>query len=447
MDCSHHRTATRVGWALLLGLALAAPARALTLDQVLDEALQHNPELLEQQSRLGVTASERLKAGQIFPSNPELEGGWTGGAPFGSPGESEWEISLKQEFEIAGQRGARLRVVDLEVGLVQAEIDAFRLRLRADAREAFFRLLVRQERATAFRELVVVSADLARAARDRFRAGDIGFTEQELILLEHDRLLAEQAAAEGELERAGLELAGLLGRADATDLAAEGALAPGSPGPLLPELLALARKRHPGLRALTLEEQANEARLDLAQRETWPNPSLSVGYIRAHGSIDADDIQGDPAVTSRISGITTAERLLGVRLSLPIPAWDTRSADKARARAVREQLRARRATLERAIPREVAIAYRQAQTSVAGIARYQAILPRYEASLKRLTDAYRLGAVGLEVLLAARDRLIRTRLAYLDLLVSHAEAQAALERAIGLAWPFLETLPPENVVK
>jgi cobalt-zinc-cadmium efflux system outer membrane protein len=171
-----------------------------------------------------------------------------------------------------------------------------------------------------------------------------------------------------------------------------------------------ALERSPAVRVARNEAAVAEARVELAQRERYPVPSIGVGRAWTSGPFGAANSIG---VTSEI------------------PILDTRGAqkDKAQAEALAARQRARAAAAEfRAeyLRHADALEVRQAALS-----RLEVQGPDQQASFLGMAEsAYRLGRGTLFELLEARRTQLDGEIARLELLGAIAESQIEL-RALG----------------
>lgn len=99
------------------GPAARAPCEGpLDAEVVVRCALAASPEVREARERLIAVAGRRATAGVWLPSNPTVSGVLANRQrPAPEPASVlNWAVTLSQEFEIAGQRGARVDAVDAE---------------------------------------------------------------------------------------------------------------------------------------------------------------------------------------------------------------------------------------------------------------------------------------------------------------------------------------------
>jgi len=118
--------------------------KALTLDDAVQRALTHNPDLQALRLEEGSAKGQNERARLLLINNPTLEGNVSkkdrpaaeGGGKF-----TNYGFKLSQELEIAGQRGDRVDVAEKELARVKLEIADKERILVADVKDAFTRLL------------------------------------------------------------------------------------------------------------------------------------------------------------------------------------------------------------------------------------------------------------------------------------------------------------------
>jgi outer membrane protein TolC len=134
-------------WGCFVALFLIVPAvsmaqEILTLTQAIEEAQVKNPDLDAERQRLKIAQANRIQAGLLLPSNPEIEYERASDRFFDNRGSKSYGIALSQEIEIAGQRGKRKRIANLMIAQTQAEIVRFEQMVIAQVKTAYHRLAI-----------------------------------------------------------------------------------------------------------------------------------------------------------------------------------------------------------------------------------------------------------------------------------------------------------------
>jgi len=393
--------------------AAALEIKELTLEQAITVALEKNPDLqalrLEEESAKGQDEKARLP----LINNPEIEGNVSkkdrpseeGGGQF-----TNYGFKLSQEFEIAGQRGARMAVAEKELARVRSEIKDKERVLISDVKDAFARSLALKKKSILAREIVRLNDELLGYTKIKYEAGevsglDVNLSEVELSKAKKELLLAERAYRE-EL----LALQGLLGRSPDMSLAVVGDLP--SEAPALPDREAvktLALSRRPDSEAAAFTMEKTQAALALVKKEAVPNITLSGFYDRDE---DRD--------------------VVGLGISIPLPFFDRKQAEKKEAFAKVEGAKIKAAGLQQAIEIEVDQAYGNLMSAIEELSLFRdEILIKAAENLKLLNLAFREGKIGFfEVRLAQRDT-IEAQLAYIEAQTRTQLALNAIEKTTG----------------
>ncbi len=390
--------------AVLLALAVAGPARALTLDTALARALVEHPELeaLAEEGR----AREALAVQAGLRPNPELE---VEVGELGSPGGArgvETTFAVSQTLELGGKGAKRRRAAEREAGLVAWDREAARLDLVERASSAFWAALAAQARADLAAELAELARRGAETVAERVRAGKVSPIEATQARVEHGAAQAALARARAEALGARRALAALWGGADDPAERVEGDLGGAAPAPEAELRAALARNPD---RARWADEV--EARRAAAEREEAGGvPDLTLGGgVRVVGGGD--------------------ETTVFAALSLPLPLFDRNQGAAAEARAQVARARAEQRAADRRLGAELAQALGEFAAARAEAAALEAeVLPGARAALEAIREGYQRGKFGYPALLEAQRTLIDARGQALDAAAAVRQAQVRLDR-------------------
>jgi len=399
-------------WFGIVGAVSAPSSHAMTLEEAMATALRQNPELQElrfeaesaeaqlDKARLPLIANPVLEtSGSRREMDPEEEAGWV----------TNYGVRLSQEFEVAGQRSIRIEVAQKNLSRVGFEIADRERMLRHEVKEAYATALASKERISLAKEVLKLREDLLDLTRTKFRAGDVSALEVNLAEVEAVKARSELVAAEQSHRDAILSLQGVMGTG--IDLL------PSVEGELTPDVIAVpdrqtlrnALRKRPDIKAAALEVERSNRAVDLVRREAVPNPSLGAFY-------DRDELRSD----------------VGMVLSISIPLFDRKQAERREARAKMEQARIKRAGLDLTIEREFDEAYTNLISSLRQLSLYKKeIVVKSLENLDLLNLAFKEGKIGFyDIRLAQRDA-IDVRFAYLDALLRAEQAINNMERTTG----------------
>jgi outer membrane protein, heavy metal efflux system len=393
--------------------AVALETKGLTLEQAVNLALEKNPEIqtlrLEEESAKGQNEKARL----LLINNPTFEGNISkkdrpeaeGGGKF-----TNYGFKLSQEFEIAGQRGARIDVSEKELAGVKLEIKDKERILISDVKNAFTRALSLKKKKGLAQEIVSLNEEFLGYAKIKFQAGDISGLDVNLSEVELSKSKKELLLAEREYRESLLVLQGLLGLSPDMSFAIEGDLP--SETPLLPDkeaLKILAFSRRPDSKAAAFEMEKTESALKLIKKEAVPNITLS-------GFYDRDEFRN----------------VVGLEISVPLPFFDRKQAEKKEAFARTEGAKINASGLKNTIEREVDQAFIDIASAIEELSLFRKeILVKAAENLGLLNLAFKEGKIGFfEVRLAQKDT-IEVQLAYIEAQTRTQLALNAIEKITG----------------
>jgi outer membrane protein, heavy metal efflux system len=320
-------------------------------------------------------------------------------------------VSLGLALPVFGQRHARVEAALAHQAATGADVEARRLELAREGRRAFVELLGAQEKRAVREELVHETERVAKIVEGRAAAGKKSQYDVERIRLElaNDQRLLGQARA-GEEEAAG-RLAALAGLPD-WHPRADGKLAPRGVDTDVARLWSHAETTLPALKAGALGHAADVADIEVARREGWPVPQLTVG----------EQSTTDPHGVAVSAGI-----------SVPLPVFDRNQGEIARkgaeANASALELEATRREARAELESAVAVLERRRETLAAFDRDASDRVPR----LKEMADAfYQSGEGSIVDLLDALNAIGEARLGRIELLAELVPAELDVEFAAGL---------------
>jgi len=393
--------------ALLLLVSFDASAQLperVTLDEAL-RIVSEGPRVAASQRDADAARADRDAAGRF--ANPSLSFGRSrpsGGERTIFDGDRQDQASLELPVPIFGQRSARVQVAERQVERAQWQVQSTLGEARKSAALGFVRLLVAQEQLALrlrargeierIRGIVSDRLDNGMASRYDLARADAELSLASVGVQKAQAEVAEQAAA----------LAALAG-AGGWRPQAQGALESLRPAPSVDADALL--DRSPALQTARAETRAAEARIELAQRERFPVPSIGVGRTWTSGPFGAANFLG---------------------VSSEIPILDTRRAQEDKARAEAAAARSRERAIEAGLRAEL-------QRHLEVLRARRAALERLRGSdgtfLEMAESAYRLGRATLFELLDARRTQLEAGDARLELLGAVAESGIEIEAISG----------------
>lgn len=402
-----------LAWAALCLPAAGAPAQPaaaagavaiLTLDQALDLALTHSPELAGARLELQALEGAELQAGAR--PNPEL-----GLLVEDLRGASRTTtLQWSQPIELGGKRAARLGAAAHAREQAAVALQARQAELRAAVRSAFFELLGAQEQLRLAQAAVELARQAAGIAERRLQAGKVPPLEQARARVAEAGARAELEQARSELLLARQRLSTLWGQGRADFERAEGdaGVLPDLPGEQrLDKLLAQA----PALQLAQLDIARRQALSEGERARRVPDLTLTLGAKRA----------AEPGRTQAVLG-----------LSLPLPLMDGNQGNLREALRREEQAREALGATRLRLQAEVARSLERLRLSRRQVQLLRGeVLPTAQGAYEAALKGYELGKFAFIDVLDAQRSLFQLRQQLLRDSTEAHRAAAELERLLG----------------
>ena len=400
---------------------LPSATNSITLDALVSEALETNPELNFYTAEIVAAKAGRKAAGVL--DNPELSGsvGHKTARDRSSGASAEgvaWSASVMQPFEWPGRLGLRKAIANRDIELAELGYQRFKVALAARVRILTYQLFAAQEKAVAAREVAERFKALSEVLVQRDPAGISPLLETRVI--EATELAMQRKAGDAELaaQSASLELNQLRGAAADSRLSiTQPQLAFRSPDAQA-TLIALARTNNFELRVRAVELAQQGFRVALAKNERFP--ALRVG----------------PTITEE--NAFERERVIGVGISFPLPLWNRNSANIEAAAARQLQAETSFAIAQREIERKVLEASFTYDRKLREISAWRPDAVEHFREAAELADRhFRLGAVEISVYVELQKQYLDAVESLLDTKKDALEAAQNLELLSGLTLPLV----------
>lgn len=399
---------------------LQAKERTLTLQEIMAIARKSNGELKALREEVGIAEAGKIKA-ELYP-NPVLDMEGSSGALTGNTFDNRASIGASQEFLTGGKLDKRVAVAEAEqVRLGHRIKDAERL-LLLEVKTGFYDLLLAERRLELAHESQRLNNQLLLITNERLAAGDIAKLDVNLAKVENLRSDERKIEAERELVPSRQRVLALMGDPELTDLKIAVSPEERPFAANLTELKVLALKNRPDLHAIASEKSKGELELTLARAEQLPNVTAGITFNRENSS----------ATVGGTDDRTTDDQI-GLKISVPIPLFDRNQAGTIEAQTKKSSAGIRQASVEQSIEREVEAAQARLAAAEKSLDIYaKEILPQLTENLKLVEKAYRLGEVGILVMIEEQKKYIEVNDGYLAALYNWNIAAAKLEAAVGI---------------
>ncbi len=376
----------------------------LSIEQVVALALVNNPTIPQARSMVQQQNGVTVQAG-LYP-NPQI--GYLRSDPDKSDKSRTSGAFLSQEFVTAG----KLRLAQLasryDVTLRAWQVSAQEQRVINDVRIRFIDMVASQETVSVSEEMVKSAVDGVKIA-SVMREGSIG-TKPDILQAEMHLSTAQGANYDANLrlEAARHSLEAIVGTSIG-NLHAKYELAKETPSLEWEECLERLQSESPLLKSQAAELEAARTEIRLADAQGIPNVTAQMVAQRDS--------------TDRYSSI-------GTFVAIPAPIFNRNQGNRMSARAFYVQQLREYERLKLALADQLALALRQYKSLQHESKRLEAeVLPRASQNLELTTEAFQVGRMDFQRVIAARRLLYQSKLARIEAL---SELQKTLVEIDGL---------------
>lgn len=394
----------------------------MTVDEMVAYALEHNGEL--RAARQEIEAARALVRQAGARANPRLD---VSGAQQIKGKDNSAMVSAMLPLELGGRRAARVRVAERELEMQeQTLLDRERV-LAAEVRAKFGETLAEALKLGFMEELLAASRRGYKLVVARVVEGRTPPLEQNMVLVEVNRLRSLRETSEGRVEVKMLELRNLAGMKPEEPLRVRGSFNDLiTPLPSLADETERALRERPDLLTARAAENLAAARIDEARAAGRLDASLSTGYQRMNSSYMLRGI--DDAGQLRQIQDTFHFLTFGVSLDIPVRNKNQGAIEAAAASA--EGARQRREFLELTVRREVAAAYARYERAARAMEIFRVgVRGQASANLDVVRQTYELGSKTLLDYIAEQRRFIEVENSFIDATLETHHARVEIERA------------------
>ena len=415
----------------LCAIVAASDARAasLSMESAVQAALMGNRELVA--ARFAVKKAEgRLRQSGLLP-NPELEFNGFNGFVDGAGDEGVFTIGLHQALPLTARLSLAREVSRVGVAEALREVRNEERLLVARVQEFYIRTQAARKREADGRNARTEAAKLAGLAAERIAAGQGSLSESALARVEEQAWTMQSTTAATGAEKLLLELKTALGLPAGARLELTQSLE-SAVDALRQRAAASCASYRPDVELALLALDRAGAETRLAKASAWEGIRVGVEYMQDR-SVDA------PA------GVDQGN-FLGVKVSLPLPVWDTKKGEIEANQAAEEQ----RAAQVRALELEVANGIAAARRRVSLIEQQSRVYgrdtqPVIDEAERDMAKGFEEGRVDARDLLFVRAQNASLRIESTKILEDLGLALVELESAAGthpaVAAPYLEEKP------
>lgn len=391
----------------------AGAEEVVSLQALVDEAVKHNPEILQAQQmwEMAKAKAPQVKALPDPMLQLELQNIGLTDYTVGEMDMSMAGVSLSQPIPYPGKRRLRQQVADKEAEAAGEMVEVTRRSVVSRLKVAYSDLAFVHQSLKVVAQTRGILQEFEQAARARYGVGEGMQQDVFKAQLEVSMLIQRTQALEQQREGIRAMLNSLLDRPPDALLGTPEDL--GEPLPLrsLEELNRLAREHNPELRNRQRAVEGGELQVALMQKEYRPDFAVSAGW-RSRGGFDD---------------------LYQVMVEVELP-WqrERRHYGVQEALAAHAAVQKGRRAVETMALAQVRDFYSMATTAGRLVALYQTtILPQTSFALESAVAGYRVGQVDFLMLLDNTRILLENQLMVQEQLADYHRAVARLEEVVG----------------
>lgn len=388
----------------------------LSLDELVSEALENNPEILAARNEW---EAAKAKVPQVRWWNDPQLGISFEKIPRGtySPGEAKMRMySISQMIPFPGKLTLKGRMAQMEVMISKEEYEAKKLEITAKVKSAYYRLFLvhksmeiesdDKELLRKFEKIAEIRYAVGEASQHDVLKAQVGFSliADELITLKDEDLPTAEARLNAILDRLPHSPLGIPEEFTIPELEKS-----------REEIEEFALEHRQTLKAMEYMVQKSKTAYSLAKMEYLPN--FMVKFMQEEMEMDMG-----------------TESSKGVMVSMNIPIWFwKKGSEVSEKRAKKSRAEATYQTMKNMVLFEVQSSLAKFNASERRVNTFKTtIIPLAEQALKAATIAYKTGKVDFLTLLNSERTLRDVRLKYYKTLVKHGENLANLERVVGV---------------
>ena len=398
------------------------PKAGFSADEAVAYALAHNGEL--EAVRHEIKAARGLVQQASLRPNPQLE--IERKEQINGP-DNDTMVGVMLPLELGGRRSARILVAQRELEMKESLLADRERLLAAEVRAKFGETLGELLKLGFTEDLLLATDEGYRLVSARVTEGRTAPLEQNMVLVEVNRIRSMRERNEGKVEVSMLELRNLMGMRPEEPLRLSGDLDHLiEPLPSLAVSTEVALRARPDLQAARVLEALAEGRIAQARANGRVDAGLSARYELMNFGFPQRGFNSNGQlvpIEGRFHSV-----VVGVTLDLPVRNRN----QGAIAAAVSERAAAtrRREFAELTVQREVASAFALYQSAARAAEIYRVgVQGQANANLELIRQTYDLGSKSLLDVIAEQRRFIEVQTGYIDALVDTYQARVEIERA------------------
>lgn len=394
----------------------------LTADDAVAYALAHNGEL--QAARKEIDAARAMVKQARLRANPKLD---LDGTRQINGKDNTLMAGAMLPLELGGRRPARIAVAEREVEVREREVANRERILAAEIRLKFGEALAQALKLSFTDELVEANQQSFNLIAARVVAGATPPLEQNMALVEINRLRSMREGGAGKVEVSMFELRNLIGMRPEEPLRLRGDFNHlVDQLPTLAEATERALRERPDLQAFRAVEKLAAARIEQARAEGRLDASVSAGYERMNSSFPVFGVNEHGG----LQPVQDVFHFLKFGVSIDLPVRNKNQGAIEAALADWEAANSRREFAELTVRREVAAAYAQYERATRAMEIFRVgVREPARANLDVVRQTYELGSKTMLDYIAEQRRFIELENDFIEAQLAAYNARVEIARA------------------
>jgi outer membrane protein, heavy metal efflux system len=271
--------------AFFLFVASYAFGEDLKLQDLIDEALKHNPEMLASESITSASEYRIPQAGSLpdpmFMFGYQNEG-WKRYA-FGESPDAQWMFSASQMFPFPGKLSLKKEMAARESESLKSAYSSTKLKIIARVKELYYDLFLVYRDIDLIKEKTLLFEKIEDAALARYSSG-MG-SQQEVLMAQTEKymLLEREEMLQQKIQSLEAMLNISIGREATYPLGKPPELSATAYNHSLDTLLKAALENSPDIKSKAKTAAAAEAKIKWAKKEYFPDFTVNAGYFNRGG--------------------------------------------------------------------------------------------------------------------------------------------------------------------
>lgn len=389
----------------------------LRLDDLVQEALRNSPEIRASEAR-AAASGYRIPQAKSLPDPMFMFGYQNDGfrrISYNESSDSQFMFTASQMFPFPGKLSIRGEMAEREFEGVQAQHESSRRKTVGRVKELYYDLFLAHRNIRLVREQAKLYAQIEDAALARYSSG--AGMQQEVLMAQTEKYLLREREEMYRQKVQSIEamLASVLGRTNGGPLGEPAEPSLTTLAGSADELVARAYEKSPEIKSREKMLVAAEAKVRIAQKEYYPDFTLTAGYAAKNKYYDD------------MWSLTTT-------INIPIYYRTKQRQAVYEAAAQVEEARNELGALRLMIASSVRDSYSMARTAEKLMELYrEGLIPKTRQDFDASLASYSTGRTEAVTVITRLKNLIEYEQAYWTQLVEHEKAVARLESASALS--------------